>query len=135
MATEAYDYDLIQVEIDAGVAFATLDNPPINLITLPLFVELIRLAEAVEGDDDVRVLVLRSANPGLAQVLDQAPRPVPDVQEQLAARFGPAAFSAASRQLLQKCLAAPARAAVGHAEGATVGAAFCMAQYLRLLLS
>jgi enoyl-CoA hydratase/carnithine racemase len=63
MATEAYDYDLIQVEIDAGVAFATLDNPPINLITLPLFVELIRLAEAVEGDDGVRVLVLRSANP------------------------------------------------------------------------
>lgn len=57
-----YDYELIRVEIDSGVAFATVDNPPINLITLPLFGELLRLGEQVGDDEDVRVLVLRSAN-------------------------------------------------------------------------
>jgi enoyl-CoA hydratase/carnithine racemase len=46
-----------------GVAFATVDNPPINLITLPLFGELTRLGQQIGGDDDVRVMVLRSANP------------------------------------------------------------------------
>ena len=63
MSNQAYDYEFIQVEIHEGVAFATLDNPPINLITLALFGELTALAEAVAADDDVRVLVLRSANP------------------------------------------------------------------------
>jgi len=63
MTTKAYDYEHIRVDVETGVAWATLDNPPINLITLPLFIELTRLAEEVEADDDVRVLVMRSANP------------------------------------------------------------------------
>ncbi len=58
-----YNYDLISVERDAGVGFATIDNPPINLMTLSLLAELSRLAEEIEADDAVRVLVLRSANP------------------------------------------------------------------------
>ena len=63
MSPQAYDYEFIQVETSEGVAFATVDNPPINLITLALFGELTALAEAVAADDEVRVLVLRSANP------------------------------------------------------------------------
>lgn len=59
----AYDYALIRVEMDAGVAFATIDHPPINLMTIPLFLELARLAQEVEQDAEVRALVLRSANP------------------------------------------------------------------------
>lgn len=59
----AYAYELIHVEIEAGVARATIDNPPINLITLPLFGELMRLGQQIGDDPDVRVLVLRSANP------------------------------------------------------------------------
>ncbi|MEE8556751.1 MAG: enoyl-CoA hydratase/isomerase family protein [Myxococcota bacterium] len=58
-----YDYELISVELDAGVAFATIDNPPINLMTVPLFIELGRLGEELESDARVRVVVLRSANP------------------------------------------------------------------------
>ena len=57
------DYELIRIETHAGVAWATVDNPPINLITLPLFSELVRLAKTVEEDEALRVLVLRSANP------------------------------------------------------------------------
>ena len=63
MSTLQNDYELIGIEIDAGVAWATVDNPPINLITLPLFAELTRLGETVADDDAIRVLVLRSANP------------------------------------------------------------------------
>jgi enoyl-CoA hydratase/carnithine racemase len=58
----SYDYELIDVEVREGVAVATIDNPPINLITLPLFGELIGLGTQIGDDDDVRVLVLRSAN-------------------------------------------------------------------------
>ena len=58
-----YDYELISVELDAGVAFATIDNPPINLMTIPLFIELGRLGEELESDARVRVVVLKSANP------------------------------------------------------------------------
>lgn len=59
----AYDYQRIRVEQRDGVAFATIDNPPINLMTPELYGELARLAEQIEADGDVRVLVLRSANP------------------------------------------------------------------------
>ena len=59
----AYEYDLLRVELDAGVAFATIDNPPINLMTLPLFAELSRFSEEVANDGAVGAVVLRSANP------------------------------------------------------------------------
>ena len=59
----AYDYKLIGVELDRGVATATVDNPPINLMTGQLYGELAALAAEVESDDAVRVLVLQSANP------------------------------------------------------------------------
>ncbi len=38
-------YELIRIEIDAGVAVARIDNPPVNVMTIPLFAELIRLGE------------------------------------------------------------------------------------------
>lgn len=57
------DYAHLHVTREAGVCVATIDNPPINLMTLGLFAELGRLAEAVAADDEVRVLVLRSADP------------------------------------------------------------------------
>jgi len=59
----AYAYELIRVEVDAGVASATIDNPPINLMTGMLFRELGQLSEEFGADDRVRVLILKSANP------------------------------------------------------------------------
>lgn len=58
-----YAYELIRVDVSGGVARATIDSPPINLITLPLFGELHRLGQQVGDDPNIRVLVLRSANP------------------------------------------------------------------------
>jgi enoyl-CoA hydratase/carnithine racemase len=60
----AYDtYKLIGVEIRGKVAYATINNPPVNVITLPLLDEFTRLSTQLEADDDLLVIVLRSANP------------------------------------------------------------------------
>ncbi len=57
------DYDLIRIEVKDGVAVATVDAPPINVMTLPLFGEIARFGQAVGDDDSVRVVVLKSADP------------------------------------------------------------------------
>jgi enoyl-CoA hydratase/carnithine racemase len=59
----AHEYALIRMERRGGVAIATVDNPPINLITPALYRELAQLARDWAADDGVRVCVLRSANP------------------------------------------------------------------------
>ena len=59
--TRAFEW--IQIDVDRGVATATIKRPPINLITLSLFRELAGLAEEVEQDSEIRVLILRSALP------------------------------------------------------------------------
>src|SRR5262245_65081142 len=53
----------IRVRCDAGVAFATIDSPPLNLLGGELLAELATLVAEVERDPAVRVLVLRSADP------------------------------------------------------------------------
>ena len=57
------DYSLLQVRRADGVCWATIDAPPINLMTLPLYFELIQLSQEIEVDDSVGALVLQSANP------------------------------------------------------------------------
>lgn len=57
------DYQAVTIELDDGVAVVTIDHPPINLFDLQLYPEMARLAGELAADDDVRVVVLRSANP------------------------------------------------------------------------
>lgn len=59
----AYDYELIDVAVDDGVAVATIDAPPMNVMTIPLYVQLAAFCAEVEADQAVRVVVLRSADP------------------------------------------------------------------------
>ncbi len=56
-------YELIRVSREGHVLTATVDNPPINLITLQLYGELARLAEEVAADPDPLVFILKSADP------------------------------------------------------------------------
>ena len=49
----AYDFDHLRVNIDEKVAFATIDNPPINLMSLPLFMDLLRFGNEVAADESV----------------------------------------------------------------------------------
>ena len=67
-----------------GVATVVIDHPPINLMTVEVFLELAEVVERLAGDDDVRVVVLRSANPewfiahfDVAAILELPDRPEP----------------------------------------------------------
>ena len=57
------DYRLLRITLDAGICRATIDHPPINLLDVPLITEIGRLARELSSDDDVRVLILDSADP------------------------------------------------------------------------
>ena len=60
----AYDgYDCLKVRVDNGVAFVTIDHPPINLFDMPLIAEMNTVGLELEADDSVRVVVIDSANP------------------------------------------------------------------------
>src|SRR4051794_18343994 len=60
----AYEgYEALRVAAADGVARVTIDHPPINLFDLALMLELDRFGREVEADDDVRAVVVDSANP------------------------------------------------------------------------
>ena len=60
----AYDsYKLLRVTSDGRIVQAVIDNPPINIITLALYAELVELSKELEADDGALVFVLKSANP------------------------------------------------------------------------
>ena len=59
----AYDYELLKVEVEGRLATVTVSNPPINLITIPLFIELLKLSEELAADPDLAVVVMKSADP------------------------------------------------------------------------
>jgi enoyl-CoA hydratase/carnithine racemase len=57
------DFRLIRVAVADGICRATIDHPPINLLDVQLMTELGRLTQDVAADDEVRVLVVDSADP------------------------------------------------------------------------
>lgn len=59
----AFDYQTIATELKRGVLTATISNPPINIMTTALYKDLIDLTQEVEDSDEVKVLVLDSADP------------------------------------------------------------------------
>ena len=83
----AYEgYTALRVAVADGVATLTIDHPPLNLLDMTLIGELTRVGAALEADDAVRVIVLRSANPDffiahadvtLIQLLPTTPPPKP----------------------------------------------------------
>ncbi len=60
----AYDtYQRLHIARAGRIVTATIDAPPLNLITLELFAEFAALAQELEADPDARVFVLKSADP------------------------------------------------------------------------
>jgi len=57
------DYRFLHVVVDGGICRATIDNPPINLLDVPLITEIGRLTQELAVDDAVRVLIVDSADP------------------------------------------------------------------------
>ena len=56
-------YKLIKFDRDGKIVIATVDAPPINIITLELWAELDKMSREVEADRECLVLILKSANP------------------------------------------------------------------------
>lgn len=77
------EYAALKIQVDRGVAFVTIDHPPINLFDVVLIQEMDRAGRELEADDDVRVVVLQSANPDFfiahadVTLIQQLPRDVP----------------------------------------------------------
>lgn len=59
----AYDYELLSVQVDNRLARVTVNNPPINLITIPLYAELSALSLELKNDPALSVVVMQSADP------------------------------------------------------------------------
>jgi enoyl-CoA hydratase/carnithine racemase len=77
-----YDFRTVAVEVLDGVATCTVSNGDINLFDGALYGDMSRLAVQLQGDDDVRVVVMQSANPSffiahfdVSLILQFPPRP------------------------------------------------------------
>jgi len=57
------EYEALTVATDEGVAFVTLDHPPVNLLDAAMIGDLWSVANRFADDDTVRVVVVRSADP------------------------------------------------------------------------
>ena len=57
------DYTCFKFRFDGGVAFVTMDHPPLNLLDEVMSSEFERLGAELEFDEKVRVVVLQSALP------------------------------------------------------------------------
>src|ERR1700735_1840778 len=63
MSMRYSDYKCFRFEFDSGIAFVSIDHPPINLLDEVLSQELDKLGRQLESDESIRVVVLQSALP------------------------------------------------------------------------
>jgi len=82
------EYETLRVGVDGGVAFVTIDHPPVNLLDVAMLGDLVRLPDDLLARS-VRVAVFRSADPeffiahaGL-DLIRQLPREVIERSDQL----------------------------------------------------
>ena len=59
----SYDFKLVKVSVDGRIAYVTISNPPVNVITMDLLTELMALSTALKADPELTVVVVRSADP------------------------------------------------------------------------
>jgi enoyl-CoA hydratase/carnithine racemase len=83
------EYQTLGMEVDAGVAFVTLDHPPVNLLDATMIGDLWRLVNSLPDRDDVRVVVVRSADPEFfiahadLRLIQQLPRDVTERAQEI----------------------------------------------------
>lgn len=61
--TMAYDYRFLKVTTDGRLAEVLISNPPINIITPALYIELSELTLELKADSALTVVVFKSADP------------------------------------------------------------------------
>ena len=57
------DFTTFNVNVDDAIAWVTFDYPPVNIQGLPMLVDLNTLAQKLEADKTVKVVVFQSAHP------------------------------------------------------------------------
>src|SRR5262245_59083577 len=55
--------EVLRVDREPGVANVTIDSPPLQLVDGPFLGALLQLLPGLEADDDLRVVLFRSADP------------------------------------------------------------------------
>ena len=58
-----YEFDTLQIDIAGSVLTATINNPPVNVMTTALYMDLVNFTSQVEQDDRIKVVVFDSADP------------------------------------------------------------------------
>ena len=62
----AYEgYKTMKIGIKEGVASVTIDFPPVNILGEPMLNDLNRLAENLEKDESIKIVVFQSAHPDI----------------------------------------------------------------------
>ena len=56
------DYKCLKVKVERGVAFITIDHPPMNLLDGDLILEIDRIGQEAAAENSVKVLVFESAD-------------------------------------------------------------------------
>ncbi len=56
-------YSCLSIEVSRGVAFVTINHPPINLFGMELLQDLLDFGAEVKDDPEIKVIVFQSANP------------------------------------------------------------------------
>ena len=59
----SYDYQTLKVQRDGHILNVVIDNPPVNVMTMELYMDLLNFSAEAEKDESVKVIVLDSADP------------------------------------------------------------------------
>ena len=59
----AYEYEFLNVDIEGRLAVVTISNPPINIFTPALYMEMSALTSELKADPSLTVVVFKSADP------------------------------------------------------------------------
>ncbi len=76
------EYETFTFDVDDGVAVLTLDHPPVNLLDAAMIGDAARLVGELPERDDVRVVIVRSADPDFfiahadLRLIQQLPRDI-----------------------------------------------------------
>jgi enoyl-CoA hydratase/carnithine racemase len=57
------DYTALRISVEKGLAFVSIDHPPVNMLDTTLIGDLGRFISTVRDDKEIRVIVLQSAIP------------------------------------------------------------------------
>jgi cyclohexa-1,5-dienecarbonyl-CoA hydratase len=87
MATQpATKYSRIALELQAPVARITLDNPPLNIIDIPMMEELAEALAEIEARREISILIIGGSQKAFSAGVDVAAH-TPEKVEQMLAKF------------------------------------------------